>query len=161
MAITRWAPFSAFTSLEREMQTLGRELRSLLAGGSLPEAAWRPDIDVYREGDNLVVRAELPGIDPAENLEIDVEDNVLRIRGHKRFEREVDEEHRFLRECRFGSFERDVLLPEDVVPDDVEAVYENGVLTVRVPVPAEVAISKKVPIRVEDRTSPASRIKPD
>jgi len=59
MAISRWAPFSALTSLEREMQNFERELHSLLGriGGAGEEVAWRPDTDVYREGETLVVRA--------------------------------------------------------------------------------------------------------
>ncbi len=163
MAITRWAPFDALTSLERGMQTLERQLHSVL-GGVPPvgeDVDWRPDTDVYREGDTLVVRAELPGIDPGEHLEIEVEENVLRIRGHKRFDREIEDEHRFVRECRFGSFERAVLLPEGVEPDTVSAVYENGVLMVRVPVPAEMTAGRKVPIEVEEPRKPAPRIQPD
>ncbi|HKZ28068.1 MAG TPA: Hsp20/alpha crystallin family protein [Acidimicrobiia bacterium] len=163
MAISRWAPFSALTSLEREMQNFERELHSLLGriGGAGEEVAWRPDTDVYREGETLVVRAELPGIEPDKHLEIDVEDNILRIRGHKRLEREIDEEHRFVRECRFGSFQRDILLPDGVEASNVEAVYENGVLTVRVPVPAGAAGGTKIPIKVEARKTPASKIAPD
>lgn len=162
MAITRWAPFSAFSSLEREMQSLERELHSLL--GRVPpafgEVAWRPDMDVYREENTLVVRTELPGIDPAEHLDIDVKDNVLHIRGHKKVEKEIDEEDRYIRECRFGSFERDVLLPEGVDPDAVGAVYENGILTVRVPLP-EVEVEKAKRVQVDVKKTPSSRISPD
>ncbi len=163
MAMTSWAPFGALTTLEREMQALERDLHSLL--GRVPSGlgeAWRPDMDVYREGNSLVVRAELPGIDPAEDLEIEVEDNVLHLRGHKTVEREIDEDDRYLRECRFGSFERQVVLPEGVDPDSVAAVYENGVLTVRIPLPAvEVEKSRKIPIRVDVKRTPASKIPPD
>src|SRR3972149_2258439 len=152
MAISRWAPFSALASLEREMQNFERELHSLLGrmGGAGEEVAWRPDTDVYREGETLVVRAELPGIEPDKHLEIDVEDNILRIRGHKRLEREIDEEHRFVRECRFGSFQRDILLPDGVEASNVEAVYENGVLTVRVPVPAGAVVPNPARLMISE-----------
>ena len=136
MAITRWAPFSAFTSLEREMQDMMDRftMRPWTEGFD-----WKPATDVYRENGDLIVRAELPGIDPEEGLTVEVEGNVLHITGEKRLEREVEEADRYLRESHFGSFRRDVLLPEGVEPDDIVATLEHGVLTVRVPMPTEAA----------------------
>lgn len=135
MAIARWAPFTAFTSLERELQ----ELLDRLSIPAIEGMAWKPSTDVSRENGSLVLRAELPGIDPAKDVTIDVEDNVLHIKGEKKIEREFEETDRFVRERRYGSFERNLMLPEGVDPGSVTAIYEKGILTVEVPLPEEAA----------------------
>ena len=134
MAIMRWAPFSAFTSLEREMQAM---LDHFGTRPWLRDFGWRPHTDVFKEGDTLVIRAEIPGIEPDKELELDIEGNVLHIKGTKTSESETKSEDRYLRECHYGSFERDVMLPEGITADDVSASYVNGVLIVKVPLPAE------------------------
>jgi HSP20 family protein len=132
MAIARWAPFSAFTSLEQEMQSL---LDRIGARPWLEGFGWKPDADIYREEGTLVVQAELPGLDPEADLDITVESNVLQIKGEKSESHEVDETNRYVTERRFGSFRRSVMLPEGVDPETVTADYDNGVLTVRVTLP--------------------------
>jgi HSP20 family protein len=150
MAIVRWAPFSAFTSLQREMQ----EMLDRFATRPVFEGFdFRPLTDVVREGDELVITAELPGIDPAE-LDIELEGNVLHIKGEKKVEREVDEHDRYLRECRYGSFRRDVMLPEGVDAQAIKAEYDKGVLTVRMPLPSEIVEEERklaIPISVPEK----------
>jgi HSP20 family molecular chaperone IbpA len=132
VAMTKWAPFGAFTELEQEMHTLLDHF-----GGRpwLEGFGWRPDTDIYREDGTLVVEVDLPGIDPAVDLKIHVLNNVLRIEGEKCDSHAVDEADRYLRERRCGSFSRSVILPDGVDAGTVTAVYENGGLTVRIPVP--------------------------
>jgi HSP20 family protein len=133
-------------SVEREMQGLMRRFGRLL--GESEPFAWRVAADMYREGDSLVIKAEVPGIDPEKDLEISVENNLLYIRGEKSMETEVQSENRYLRERSFGRFERHIALPDGVDPDRVAASYDKGVLTVRVPVPAEpVSVIKRIPIK--------------
>lgn len=147
MAIVRWAPFSAFTSVERELQDMLDRLSVRPAAESF---TWKPATDVYRENGKLVVRAELPGIDPETGLKIDVEGNVLHIEGERNFEREIDDEHRYLRELRYGSFRRDLMLPDGVDTKAISATYDQGILTVEVPLPAEaVEETKKVTVQVK------------
>ena len=74
MAIAKWAPFSAFTSLEQEMHSL---LDRLGARPWLEGFGWKPDTDIYRRGGILVVEAELPGLDPSRDLTVDVDDGVV------------------------------------------------------------------------------------
>lgn len=146
MAVVKWAPFSAFNSLERQLHTMLDQFsgRSWLEGFN-----WKPDTDVFTEGDTLFVRAELPGIDPA-NLTVEVEGTVLHIEGEKREEHEIEEGDRFVRECRYGSFKRDVMLPEGVLPESIDARFDNGVLTVSVPLPQAIPETpSKVAIAVE------------
>lgn len=130
--MTKWAPFGAFTELEQEMHTLLDHF-----GGRpwLEGFGWRPDTDIYRDDATLVVEVDLPGIDPAIDLQIHVINNVLRIEGEKCDSPAVDEADRYLRERKCGSFSRSVMLPDGVDARSVIAVYENGILTVRIPIP--------------------------
>lgn len=134
MAITRWAPFSAFTSLEREMQQMFDRFttRPWFEGFT-----WKPSTDVYRDDGELVVRAEIPGIDPEEGLTVEIEGNVLHIIGEKKEEKKIEEDDRYMHECHYGSFRRDVMLPEGITEDDITAGFDNGVLTVRIAVTEE------------------------
>lgn len=147
MSIVRWAPFSAFTSVERQMKSV---LDQFAGRGWLEGFDWKPDTDVYREGDVLVVRAELAGIDP-DDITVDVEGSVLHLSGEKKIEHKVDEGDRFVHECRFGSFRRDVMLPEGIEAETIDAAFENGVLVIRIPIPADAEDPGIVPIEVKQR----------
>lgn len=145
MAIMRWAPFGALGSLEREMQDLLDRFTPWRGEGHLV-----PATDVYRENGTLVVRVELPGVDPS-GIDVEVEGSMLRIRGEKREEKTIEEADRYLYECRYGRFERDIPLPERVDAAAVAASFEHGVLTVRVAVPdAEEAAPKKIRVEVTE-----------
>lgn len=153
MALVRWAPFSAFTSLEREMQTMLDRF-----GGFPPTAGWKPVCDVHTTEDgDLLATFELPGIDPAD-LSVEFQDGMLRIAGEKREIREIDEGSRHVRERRYGSFKRDLMLPDGVDVEAIEAIYGNGVLTVKVPIPAPVEVeeAKAKPIKITiEKKAPA------
>ncbi|MDP8958818.1 MAG: Hsp20/alpha crystallin family protein [Actinomycetota bacterium] len=139
MTLTRWTPFGTFTSVERELQDVMD--RFVGRPGALTnfrtEGTWRPAVDIYREGGELQVRCELPGIDPQQDLDITVEGNILRIKGQKSFGRQINDENLYLSERLFGSFERHVHLPEGIDSEQLEANYEAGVLTVSIPMPEE------------------------
>ena len=148
MSDERSVPFQAFTSLEQEMHSL---LDRVGARSWVEGFGWRPDTDIYRADSVLVVQLELPGIDPLEDLQVDVEDNVLQISGRKMQAPDVTETDRFITERRFGPFHRDVMLPDEVDPSGITAVFDNGILTVRVAWPAEPpeeAPSKRVRVSV-------------
>lgn len=132
MAVVKWAPFSAFTALEQEVHSLVDRMgaRPLLEG-----FGWKPDTDIYREKGALVVEAELPGLDPRADLEIDIEDGVLQIKGSKDEAKEISETDEYVRERRYGSFCRSVVLPEGVDGESVTATYDNGILVVKIPLP--------------------------
>lgn len=94
--------------------------------------AFNPAAEVIRDGDDAVVRVEIPGVDVSKDVNVDVKDGHLVIHGERRDEYAEDKDGRTLREVRYGSFRRAFALPEHVKGDDVTASYENGVLTVRV-----------------------------
>lgn len=143
MELKRWVPL---LDLETEMRSIfdrywPAEERERLLPNKLVA-------DMHREEGDLVVTVELPGVDPEKDVDIVVEDDILIIKGEKSDEREVNEEDHFLRERRYGHFERRIFLPDGVDPEQITAAYDQGVLTVRVPIPAEAeATSRRIPVK--------------
>lgn len=100
-------------------------------------AGFNPAAEIVRDGDDAVVRVELPGVDAAKDVNVEVEDGRLVIHGERRDELASEDGKeggavRTLREVRYGSFRRSFALPEHVTGDDVTASYDAGVLAVRV-----------------------------
>ena len=131
MAIIRWDPFREMTSLQGQVDRL---VDSMWSGR---RESWVPAIDVFDEHDAVVLKAELAGMKP-DDIQIEVEDNVLTIKGERTFSEQVDDERYYRIERRFGSFQRSLALPQGVKADEAQAAYEDGILEVRVPkAPAE------------------------
>jgi HSP20 family protein len=108
----------------------GNGSRNGNGGGSLMRA---PDTDVIETEREIRVVTEMPGL-RKENIEVDVENNVLTIRGEKREERTEGEGGRFhLAERRYGTFARSFVLPRDVDPEQIQADFQDGVLTIAIP----------------------------
>lgn len=103
-------------------------------------------IEEYRDGQALVVRADLPDIDPDTGLDVTVADGVLRIHAERREESSRQGREGYRSEFRYGSMTREVRLPQGASADDVAASYRDGVLEVRVPLPAAGDSGRKVPI---------------
>ena len=100
------------------------------------------------EGNTLVVRAEVPGVDPDKDVSVSIVDGSLEIKAERREKSEQKDKNSYRSEFRYGSFVRRVALPEGVKQDDITASYKNGVLEVRTPVPtkAEQQPIKKIEI---------------
>lgn len=130
MAMTVW---DQFNELERRMDDLfaGRLLTPWrrLSDGPL-ERRFVPSTDVLRRGDDLVIRAEIPGIDPQKDVKVTVTDGELSISGERKQSSEVKKEHYYRSESTYGAFERTLPLPEGIDQSNVECTYENGVLEV-------------------------------
>jgi HSP20 family protein len=133
MTIVRWDPFRDITSLRDEMNRLFSRTLGETAGGQ----TWSPAIDVIEQADAIVVKAELPGMKP-EDIDIEVDDNVLTIKGERRFEEKVEDGRYYRLERSYGQFSRSLGLPQGVKADEISASFENGVLEVRVPKAEEV-----------------------
>ena len=101
-------------------------------------------VDEYKDDDALVVKAELPGIDPDKDVELTVSDGMLHIHAQRREEQNRDEKGYRRRELRYGSFSRTLPLPPSVKESDVAATYHDGILEIRIPTPKSSAT--KVPI---------------
>lgn len=93
-------------------------------------------VDEFRDGDTQVVRAELAGIDPERDVQITVTDGVLRIDAERRVEKETEDKGYTRHELRYGSFTRTLPIPEGATEQDITATYKDGILEIRVPVPA-------------------------
>ena len=126
MTIIRWDPFREMTSLQSRVDRLAD---SLWPGR--PES-WVPTVDVFDTAEAVVLKAELPGMKIAD-IQIEVDDNVLTIKGERTFEEKVDNERYYRVERRYGSFQRSLALPQGVKADDIDATYEDGILEVTVP----------------------------
>jgi len=137
MALIRWEPTREIQSVQQEMNRLfGTLFDSAAAEGGVVSRRWIPAMDLVEEGDNYVLRADLPGL--AENdVDIEVEDRVLTISGQRRAEHEQRKEGYYRLERASGSFSRSLTLPEGVDPQSIEASFDKGVLEVRIPKPAE------------------------
>ncbi|HLY83002.1 MAG TPA: Hsp20/alpha crystallin family protein [Acidimicrobiales bacterium] len=103
-----------------------------------------PVNEFYQDG-SLVIRAEIPGIDPEKDVELTVTGGMLHIKAERREEEKVEEEHYLRREIHRGSFERTLTLPEGVTEADVTATYKDGILEIVVP-KAEIEPAKKIAI---------------
>lgn len=104
-------------------------------------------VEEYRENGTLVIRADLPGIDPEKDVEIEVVDGTLRVSAERRQEEKVEEKDFVRTELRYGSFSRSLHLPPGASEKDVVATYKDGVLEIRIPVAAPQAPeAKKIPI---------------
>ena len=128
MAIIRWDPFRELSNMDDQFNRLWRGL----AEGRGRQESWLPAVDVFDQPDAVVLKAELAGMNP-DDIDISVEDNVLTIKGERKFEEKVDEERYYRIERRFGSFQRSLALPQGVKPEDISASYDDGILEVRVP----------------------------
>jgi len=93
---------------------------------------WAPAVDIYETENELVIKADLPDVNP-QNLDIRVENNILTIRGERKFESKVTEDNYLRVERAYGSFSRSFSLANSVKTDDIKADYQNGVLTLSLP----------------------------
>lgn len=130
MSITRYDPFRDLRVLQDEVNRLfSTSLGRGFEDEGLSRGAWMPSVDIYENKDSIVLEAELPGMN-REDFELTIENNVLTIRGERRFEKkdEADNYHRV--ERAYGSFTRSFTLPQTVSPENANAEYKNGVLRV-------------------------------
>jgi HSP20 family protein len=132
MAMSRWDPFRELSSIQNELNRLFGRTYGVEGGEELRAAAWVPPVDVTETQDRFVITTELPGL-RSDDVEISMENSVLRIQGERRFyeQKREDDFHRI--ERRFGAFARSITLPSTADPDGIQASFEAGVLTIEVP----------------------------
>jgi len=145
MAIVRWDPFGEMLRMQRDMDRIFSRVGASEPSGET--VAWMPKIEVKRTGDDIVVRAELPGVDPAD-VDIELTDNVLTIKGERTAEEEKEGEGWLVCETCYGSFERSLTIPEGVDASAITADYRNGVLEVHVPKAIEALKPKTTKIMI-------------
>src|SRR5215467_6570939 len=143
--IARWEPFRGVTTLQEQINRLFSDAFER-TGEQSNLSAWAPAVDIYETEQELVVKADLPDVDP-KDLDIRVENNLLTIRGERKFEKKVNEENYLRVERSFGSFARSFTLANTVNPDAIRAEYQNGVLVLAIP-KREEAKPKQIKVNV-------------
>ncbi len=133
MAIVRWEPFrDLITTQDRFNRLLNDTLSGFFGGEGAALKAWTPAVDVYETDQNVVFKAELPGVDP-KDVEARVEDGTLYLKGERKVENEEKEENYYRMERSHGSFARTFALPASVDSEKVSAEFKDGVLTMTLP----------------------------
>ncbi len=145
MVLQRWYPIYDLRRMHEAMNRRWREYNPAHIGDA--HRGWAIPIDVVEEGDELLVRASLPGVNPDE-IDVSIEDRVLTIKGEAKVEEESKDGGYFIRERRTGSFRRSVRLPETADTEKAKTQYENGVLTVALP-KLESKKAKRLAVTVE------------
>lgn len=133
--LIRWEP-------AREMMTLREAMNHLFDDAYMRPLTLRdgwavPAVDMYQTDDDVVVKASLPGF-KADEVQINVTGEILTLRGEMKHEEETNDKAWHIREQRWGSFERALALPTDVISDKAKAEFENGILTITLPKAEEV-----------------------
>jgi len=154
-AVTPWRPFATLPRWEREMDRMmedffGRRFRPLWPErwfGTEGLEVSAPAVDLFEDKDDIVVKAEIPGMDK-DNIEVNLTDHMLTIKGEKKKEEEVKKENYYRAERSYGSFVRTLELPKEVHADKVKATFKNGVLEVRLP-KTEQAKAKEIKVKVD------------
>jgi HSP20 family protein len=134
MVITRWDPFREVASLQNRMNSLFRGLNE--GDSSLTTASFVPAVDIYEDDKRVVLKLEIPGVDQ-KDLDVSVENHTLTVKGERKFESEEKEQNFHRIERRYGSFFRAFTLPSTVDSENVQAVYNNGVLKLELAKKAE------------------------
>ncbi len=152
--LTIWKPFTELTpfrEFERMRRDMDRFWDSFFEGAPRrrgeERGEWLPSLDVSETKNELVVKAEVPGMD-AKDIDISLSDGVLTIKGEKKQEKEEKEADYHLVERSYGSFTRSIQLPKEVQSDKISASYKDGILRIALP-KSEEAKKKEIKIKVE------------
>jgi HSP20 family protein len=146
----RWDPFDDLMSLRESMDRLFEDFfttrRPARGGAAAVPMLWQPAVEVFETDSEVVVKAELPGIDP-KGVDVTVTAEGLTIKAEHRSEQEDKGRNYHRRELRYGAFARTIALPAEVKSEDTKATFRNGILEVRVP-KAERARPKTVKVDI-------------
>lgn len=151
MALIRWDPFRDLLGLQERMNKLFDEsFRGMSRTGSEDDWAlggtWAPAVDIYEQGSDIVLKAELPGVDP-KSVDVRLENNTLTLCGERKFDDEIQRENYHRIERSYGAFSRSFTLPSTVDQNNIKADYRDGVLRVTLP-KREEAKPKQISINV-------------
>ena len=125
-------PFEDLFRISREMEKMLSDITRSF-GREFPEIGkFEPRIEMYETPDEVVVKAEMPGLDK-DSIDVRVRDNYLIIKGTKKQEKKEEKEHVFFNESFYGEFQRVIPLPVEVKEEGIEAIYDKGILEIRLP----------------------------
>ncbi len=135
--------FPNFSILKDEMNKL---LESFFEKGGSSRANWLPLMDISETNENLIIKAEVPGVE-SKDIDISITGDTLTIKGEKKSEKEEKSKNYHFVERKYGAFSRSVTLPVSVKTDQIKAEYKNGILEVSLP-KIEKSEVKKIPVKI-------------
>jgi HSP20 family protein len=134
MDLIRWNPWKDMVSMREHMNALFND--SLFRPGRRDDdvalGVWSPSVDMFEKDGKVVIKAELPGLEK-KDLNLEINNGVLTLKGERKYDNEVKEENFYRREMSYGKFIRSFTLPAEVDADKIKADFQNGLLTVEVP----------------------------
>ena len=143
--INRWDPSRGAMTLQEQLSRVFGDVPER-TGEESNLTAWAPAVDIYETANDLVIKADLPEVNP-QDLDIRVANNILTIRGERKFEQKVNEENYLRIERAYGAFTRSFSLANSVKSEEIKAEYHNGALTLHIP-KAEEAKPKQIKVNV-------------
>lgn len=150
MALVRWNPYAEMSSFRRQLDRLFDDIASQTALG---DHSWQPAIELEDNGENLVLKAQLPGLKP-DDLDISASRDGITISGEYRTEEESEGKGTYHSEFRYGKFSRTISLPVEIQQDKVTADYQDGIVTLTLP-KVEDAVNRPVKVNLGSQPTPA------
>ena len=138
MDLIRWNPSNETRALQNRIHRLFDHdfFPSLRFDDELTMVDWKPAVDIFDNDDSIIIKAELPGVE-SKDVEVELKDRVLTLKGERSHEKEVKEENYHRKERAFGKFQRSFTLPAEVNADKIKADYKDGILNIEIPKPEE------------------------
>ena len=138
MNLAPWDPLRNLISLQDRMNRLFDESMHRQGSEGLERGTWMPPVDIYETESEIVLVAEIPGMDE-KDVEVEVRDNILLLRGERKMENDVNKESYHRVERAYGGFQRSFTLPQSVDSGNIIATYSKGVLEIKMPKTKKVA----------------------
>lgn len=157
MSIVRYDPFRELRSLNEEMNRLfSLSMPRTFEDEGFVRGAWNPSVDIFENKDQIVLEAELPGM-KREDFELTIENNVITLRGERKFEKKEENDNYHRVERSYGAFSRSFTLPQTVSAENATADFKNGVLRVTLPKREEIK-ARRIEIKGENAEAQAKKI---
>jgi HSP20 family protein len=144
--LTRWYPFRDLVSFQERMNRLFQDNLAPAQEELMTSGTFVPAVDVYEDEHAITLKLEVPGIEE-KDIDVQLENNTLTVRGERKFEKEEKEENFHRIERRYGAFARSFTLPNTVDAGKVAASYDSGILKIRLAKRAE-AKPKQIKVQV-------------
>ncbi|MBI5598304.1 MAG: Hsp20/alpha crystallin family protein [Deltaproteobacteria bacterium] len=129
--VKKWTPVKDLLFLQERMSRIFDEA-FLRYSGDVSGCVWTPSADIYETEANIVIKVELPGIE-IDGVDVEINENVLSLRGERKQSRDVKSEYYHIMECSYGTFQRAFILPAVVDKTGVRASFKEGVLEITIP----------------------------
>ena len=149
MTLVRFDPFRSMATLQDRINRIFDDalVHSRDNEDDINLCAWRPVVDIYDNADNIVINAELPGVEK-KDVSVEIKDNIITLKGERIIDNEVKEENYYRKERSFGTFQRAFTLPDSFSSDKVKANFKDGVLKIEIPKPEEKK-PKQISVNIE------------